>query len=327
LHGSSRPAHVAPPPAHESWACDIPTPTYSGTVKDSTPSSLRKRLATFVKNAVRRILPLALRKRIAVWLGRQRFEGSYYWSMEIIRDLCERDPNAFHRFLWAHHLAYAETYEVGDRFAGALHPTRHLLVEEIERHLGEHDDARRRPVKRILDVGCSLGYLLRHFEQVVFPEAERYEGIDIDRYAIEQGSQYLRAQGSRVELRAADMGDLEALLADREFDLITCAGVLMYLKQEDAREVVGSMLRHGRLVVLTGLAHPGRDNRLLDQSAVRERDGTFIHNIDSLVESTGGRVVRRRYEGPRQIEGNTVYFVFAEPGSEADSRTPSLESA
>lgn len=287
----------------------------------------KKRLVPLAKATLRRVLPLALRKRMALWLGRQRFEGSYYWSMEIIRDLCDRDPNSFHRFLWSHHIAYAETYEVEERFAGALHPTRHMLVEEIEFHLRDENNGPTRPVKRILDVGCSLGYLLRHLEQVVFPDAERFEGIDIDRYAIEQGNRYLRAHGSRVELRSGDMGDLEALLVDREFDLITCAGVLMYLRQEDAREVVGSMLRHGRLVVLTGLAHPGRDNRLLERSAVRESDGTFIHNIDSLVASTGGRIVRRRYEGSRQIAGNTVYFVFAEPAIDAGIHPRSLESA
>jgi 2-polyprenyl-3-methyl-5-hydroxy-6-metoxy-1,4-benzoquinol methylase len=231
--------------------------------------------------------------------------------MEAIRDLAERDPNTFHRFLWANHLAYAQTYEVGQRFTGQLHPTRHLLLEELTAHLGRTTTTFGE-VKSVLDVGCSLGYLLHHLERRVCSAAETLEGIDIDAYAIAEGSRYLRAQGSRVQLSVADMGDLDAVLAGRRFDLVFCAGVLMYLKQEEAQRTVEAMLRRGRLVIMTGLAHPQRDNRVLDASTLRESDGSFFHNIDRFVTSCGGRVVWRRYDGARQIEGNTVYFVMAE---------------
>jgi hypothetical protein len=69
------------------------------------------------------------------------------------------------------------------------------------------------------------------------------------------------------------------------------------------------------VLVLAGLAHPDQDNATLAASAVRERDGTFIHNLDAMVQDAGGRVVHRRWEGARLLDGNTIYFVFGVPQS------------
>jgi hypothetical protein len=74
------------------------------------------------------------------------------------------------------------------------------------------------------------------------------------------------------------------------------------------------MLRHtSRLAVFAGLAHPDADNRNLAASVLRDRDGTWIHNIDAMVEREGGRVVARRWGGSELVDGNTIYFVLAEP--------------
>ena len=267
------------------------------------------------KRLMRGALPLAARKRLARFLGRQRWlSAGSWWAHELLRDFAATDPNGYHRFLWANHLGYAETYEVAVRFgADRLHPTRRLLFEELQACL---TDLAIRPdaVDSVFEVGCSLGYNLRFLETDVFSAATVFDGCDIDGYAVAQGSAYLHAYGSRVRLFRADMGDLDAALGDCRYDVTLSAGVLMYLQRPEAHHVVASLLRHTKhLAVFAGLADPDDDNATLQTSRVRSSDGTFIHDIDAMVRRAGGRVVRRRWEGARLVEGNTVYFVFATP--------------
>jgi|GEM_PF-1172808 len=275
-------------------------------------------LASAAKHRLRQLLPLAVRKQLSIRIGRSRWlpdSHRYYWSMEAVRDLAERDPDAFHRFLWTHHLAYAETYEVESRFDPSnVHPTRHLLFGTLEAVLSERGMDPRRDVASVLEVGCSLGYLLRHLETDLFCGAERLDGFDIDEHAIAAGSSHLARLGSRVRLAVGDMGELDRLVAGRSYDVAFCAGTLMYLREPAAARVVEVMLRHTRgIVVLAGLADPHRDNRELASSGVRARDRSFIHNLDRMVEAAGGRVVQRDWRGAEQIDGNSIYFVFAEP--------------
>lgn len=251
-------------------------------------------------------------------VGRQRWiPDRAWWVLELLRDQAERDPNGFHRFLWSHHLAYAESYEVERRFgAEQLHPSRRLLFDDLGATLRARGIDPACDIHSVFEVGCSLGYLLRFLETELFGSAEVLEGNDIDAYAVEEGAKYLASVGSRVRLHRADMTDLDRVMGSRRFDVVLCPGVLMYLREADAGAVVGSILRHtNRLAAFAGLAHPARDNRELEVGEVRERDGTFIHNIDRLVERSGGRVVFRRWEGDRQVEGNTIYFVLAEPSA------------
>jgi SAM-dependent methyltransferase len=265
---------------------------------------------------VRAALPLAVRKRVAVWLGAQSWLAArHWWTRELLRDFAERDPDGYHRFLWSHHLAYAETYEAERRFGvDNIHPTRRLLFDELRRCLADQDVVPERDVAAVLEVGCSLGYLLRELETGLFRGAATLDGIDLDARAIAVGQAWLAAAGSRVRLMVGDMAALATLVGDRRYDVVLCAGTLMYLREAPAAEVVAAMLRRTRrLLVLAGLAHPERDNAELTASAVRERDGTFIHNLDAMVARAGGRVARRRWDGPRMVDGNTIYFVLAAP--------------
>jgi hypothetical protein len=151
-------------------------------------------------------------------------------------------------------------------------------------------------------------------ETDLLPGAEVLDGIDIDHHAVQSGQQHLRAAGSRISLKCGDIQQLDELLGGRVYDLILCTGVLMYLKEADAAKLVRAMLSHSRVMLaLAGLAHPNRDNAVLERSDVRDRDHTFIHNFDGMVKSAGGAVLARRWEGGRQYEGQTVYFVFAAP--------------
>jgi SAM-dependent methyltransferase len=258
-------------------------------------------------------VPLPARKRLALWVERQRWIASRsWWSQELLRDMAEEQPNAYHRFLWANHLAYADSYEVAQRFGEErIHPSRHLLFEQLLDLLRGSGVEPARDVASVLEVGGSMGYNLRHLERSCFPAARVLDGIDIDEYAIQEGARHLAAEGSKVRLLCGDMKDLPALLEGRRYDVTLCAGVLMYLQEADAADVVAEMLRHTRgVVAIAGLAHPRLDNRLLAASERRERDLTFIHNIDRMVERAGGTIVDRRWEGPRVLHGNTIYFVF-----------------
>ncbi len=280
--------------------------------------SIRRRLGRDIRSAFRRVLPLAWRQRLAIWIGQRKgLSGRQWWVFELLRDQAERDPNAFHRFLWGHHLAYAETYESASRFGPAnLHPSRILLLQDLAALADRSGFALAADIDSVFDVGCSLGYVLRHLETSVCPAARTLEGNDVDGHAIRDGSAFLARSGSRIRLHEADVGDLPRVCAGRKFDLFLCAGVLMYLRESDAQVAVTNILRHtGRLAVFAGLAHPDRDNVELDASAMRERDSTFIHNLDRLVADAGGRVVWRRWEGSRIVGGNSIYFVFAEPAA------------
>ena len=297
--------------------CASPARKTGNETSHGDDTALRRTLSRAAKGTIRRLLPIAARKRLAVWVGRQNWiEHRYYWTLEVLRDLADRDPNAFHRFLWSHHLAYAESYDVAQRLAGdALHPTRHVFLTELQETLGQAGIAQNR-IDSVLDVGASLGYVLRHMERNVFPNATRFDGVDIDEYAVEQGAAFLARTGSRVRLHTADMSMLDEVVGAQEYDIVLSTGTLIYLKEAESRAVIASMLRRTRRVLaLSGLAHPAVDNATLTQSAVRERDGTFIHNLDAMVEAAGGRVIRRRWDGARQLDGNTIYFVFAVPGT------------
>lgn len=268
----------------------------------------------------RRLIPLTARRHIVAWVGRH--EGLPYrekFAIELLRDFAERDPNAYHRFLWARHLAYAATFRAERRFgAERIHQSRRMLFDDLRAFLQEQGIDPEEEIRSVLEVGSSLGYLLHHLETGMFRSAISLEGIDIDRYAIDEGAAYLASIGSSVKLMVADMSELETVLAGRRVDVILCAGVLMYVPEDDARAIVRSIMRHtGVVAAFAGLAHPDQDNSTLVHSAIRERDATFIHDLDGMVRDAGGHVAWRRWEGPRDVDGNTIYFVFGRPGGAA----------
>lgn len=273
-------------------------------------------LRSSAKRLILRLLPLSVRKRLSVFVGRQEWlRGRYWYSMELLRDLAEDRPSEFHRFLWENHIAYAETYEVGHRFGEEkLHPSRRMLFSDLLRVLRRRGVDPASDVRSVFEVGSSMGYLLRHMEVSVFPSARTLEGVDIDAYAVRLGSEHLRRLGSKVRIRRGDMENLEEVLDGRRYDLVLCAGVLMYLPREGARSVVRTLLKHtDGLLVLTGPAYPASDNRSMERSIPRGGDQAFIHNLDAMVEAAGGEIVFRRWEGERIVEGNSIYFVFAVP--------------
>ncbi len=267
------------------------------------------------KGAIRSMLPLSARKRLCVLISRMKWikEGRrHWWSTELLRDFAERDINGYHKFLWANHLSYAATYEPSLRFGEEnMRESRRLFFSDLQGLLESMGIDPSREIGSVFELGCSLGYQLRHIETSLFPNASIIEGLDIDRYAIESGREHLSASGSKVELYCSDMESFEDVTGAKVYDIIICSGVLMYLSEEPAARLVRRMLKHtGKVLAFSGLAHRA-DNSGLKGSVVRERDGTFVHNIDGMVKSAGGRILQRRWDGGRIIDGNTIYFVFA----------------
>ncbi len=267
-----------------------------------------------IKKTAYATLPLAWRKRLAMWLDRQQWIANRHeWSMRVIRDWAEEDVDAYHKFLWSGHLGYAKFYDSANSFgADKILTSRRLLFEDLLACLRGQGLDPRSDVTSVFEVGCSQGYLLRFAETQLFPAATDLAGIDIDGTAIEVGIAYLSEQGSKIRLQRADMSDLENVLGERSYDVILCAGVLLYLKQEAAEEVVRTMLRHTRYVLaIASIGHPEADNATLTVSESRAWDAGMVHNIDAMVEKAGGKVLQRRWEGAREINGQRIHFVFS----------------
>lgn len=257
-----------------------------------------------------------MRKQLAVWMYSKEWcspNRREWWTLELLRDFAEKDINEYHKFLWSYHMAYARTYETRLRFGKEnMEPSRKIFFNDMESLLTKLEVNPETDISSVFEVGCSLGYQLRFLETDMFPEVRVLRGIDIDRYAIEAGSAYLREARSKVDLVCADMEELETVLGNSSYDIMVCTGTLMYLNEESAAHVVNTMLRHtGTVLAISGLAHPEIDNCMLQHSTVRAQDKSFVHNIDSMVENAGGIILARRWNGDRMVGGHTIYFVYA----------------
>jgi SAM-dependent methyltransferase len=275
-------------------------------------------MSAVLKGRLRQVVPLATRMRLAAWLTRQQWlPVRDHLSMGLVRDLLEKDPKQFHKFLWANHfMGYARWYDSENELFAfeQMQPTRIELFRDLTSVLGEQG-VRVTDVRSILEVGCSLGYLLRYLELEVFPGCPELVGIDIDAAAIQKGQEFLLRSGSRVTLHAGDMEQLDALAGGRRFDVTLAAGVLSYLNEQDAQRMVAQLLGHtNKVLALAGLAAPERDNNLLTRSELSAgHAGQWIHNFETLIARAGGRVVRSRWEGATEYNRQTICFVFALP--------------
>src|SRR5437764_768944 len=116
----------------------------------STASEGHRRIKRGLSSVIRGFVPLTMRKCAASWIGRQSWlPERHSRSVALIRDLAERDPEEYHRFLWTHHLGYAESYEPELRFGRCnLRPERQLLLRDVRSYLGDAHD-----VRSVLEVG------------------------------------------------------------------------------------------------------------------------------------------------------------------------------
>jgi SAM-dependent methyltransferase len=275
-----------------------------------------RRLARAGAAALRALLPLAWRKRLVLALDRVLPGGPAWLSGHLLADLAARDVGAYHRFLWSRHLSYAHSYDAARRFGyEKFPPLRKRFFAELQEQLAALGVDPKRDVRSVLEIGCSSGYQLRYLETDVFTSAERLDGVDIDGEAIRAGREALEELGSRVRLVRADMRELEAVVGARLYDVVLCAGVLMYASEASAAAVVKEALAHTRiLLAVADPPNPARDNREMAGSAPSPvtDEGWLNHNVDAMVERAGGRVVARRWEGgAASPQSPKAYFVFA----------------
>ena len=284
-------------------------------------ADLKRAILGGTRQAAPKLAPLGARKAAARALN--RIPGRYKEALilALLHDWATGDPAAYHQFIWANHLSYAQYYELGrDGLAGRgtyftrMHPLRVELFELVSSYLRGQGVDPLTEVGSLLDVGTSMGYLPYYAETTAFPGARRLLGIDIDAHAIADGITYLNGVGSSVELKVADIYGLEAVVGDERFDVVSCTGVLQYLEEEAATRAVGAMLaRATKVLALSGLVDPDVDNGTLARSGVRDYDRSFIHNFDRMVAAHGGRVVARRWGGREFVEGLGAYLVVATP--------------
>jgi len=273
--------------------------------------------AMSLKHAIRSCIPLSLRMRLAIWLNRQRWFARDYVAVGLVRDLGLQNPKAFHKFLWTHHfMGYARWYDSEDELFSTeqMEPSRRIFFNDLVSVIGELG-LKPSDIRFILEVGCSLGYLLRYLETEMFPDCQDIVGIDIDGEAIAKGKEYLKQVGSKVALAQGDMEDLDRSLGSRKFDLVYAAGVLSYLDEYDAARVVSILLRRtNRVLAFAGLACASRNNNQLERSEISpDHKGQWIHNFEAMVSVAGGRVVKSRWEGEKLYNLPTINFVFAVP--------------
>lgn len=270
---------------------------------------------------MRRALPLGARRSLVLWASRQSWLPRRSWfSLELLRDWAVSNPATYHRWAWRHHAAFPEIYHPDLRFAPeALDRARLDLFEDLTeclRSLGIDPLG----IKSVLEVGSSLGYLLRHVEINVFPSASVLDGVDIDQFAVEEGNAALRRVGSRVQLHHLDATELGAFLRGRSYDIVLCAGVLMYLNEVEAGRLVATMLKATDVAMaITGVAHPTLDNATMTGHTIRDWDAAFIHNLDAMVAEAGGTILFRRWDGPREVDGISVYHIVAARGATGEA--------
>jgi SAM-dependent methyltransferase len=266
--------------------------------------------------AVRRILPLSLRERVVECWRRAGLANHFFLTMMLLGDFAQEDAMGFHRYLWTHHLAYAESYEPSRFDDDKIVQPILMLFDEIELRLRSHGLSPERDVHSVFEFGCSLGYVLRHAEGR-FPSADRLHGIDVDQYAIEKGTTYLRELGSKVDISVGDDTNLESILGKQKYDIVLCSGVLPYFNQIKAQTIVNTLLSHTNLILgIISLGHPLHNNSELIESDVRPLDNSFIHNVNSFIKVAGGRLVYHQWMGDQVFTGiSSPDLVLAEPHS------------
>jgi SAM-dependent methyltransferase len=265
--------------------------------------------------AVGRVLPLELRRSLVLSRAGRASRGGLEFALGMLHDLHRRDAGAFHRFLWSNHLGYAATYEVEQRFgASNLNPSRHILLQDIASYLRARGVDPHRNIGSVLDVGCSLGYLLRHVEVEACPSAEILHGFDIDEYAIKVGSAHLASLQSKAELFVGDMAAAARFIGGRSYDLILCCGVLMYSNEDSACETVRVMLSSANhLVGIIALADQANGGTAIGRSVTRASDGAFVHDVHQMVQRAGGTVVSSRSIESEVSGSSPSYAILAEP--------------
>jgi ubiquinone/menaquinone biosynthesis C-methylase UbiE len=95
----------------------------------------------------------------------------------------------------------------------------------------------KRPVKRVLDLGCGNGRHAIYFAR----EGMEAWGIDISSTAIEWAQDWARRESLEVDFRVGNIAQLP--YPDQYFDVVVSHGVLDHISMDDAKQAVAEVAR------------------------------------------------------------------------------------
>lgn len=124
----------------------------------------------------------------------------------------------------------------------------------------------RRPFKRILDIGCGWGYILKYLAER-FPECSRLEGLNVSRVQLEFCAAFHAKHGlsDRISLYQCNAQDLDLLPDLQElYDLVIIRGVISHFPNElyerSMRKLIDRMCPGGQVVISDNLYNQSPEN-------------------------------------------------------------------
>ncbi|RMT94582.1 hypothetical protein ALP39_00304 [Pseudomonas marginalis pv. marginalis] len=114
----------------------------------------------------------------------------------------------------------------------------------------------RAPIKRILDIGCGWGYILKYLAER-FPECQRLDGVNVSRRQLDFCANFYKEQGlsDRINLYLCNAKDVELLPdADEPYDLVIIRGVISHFPNELYESAMRALLprvREGGVVIIS----------------------------------------------------------------------------
>ncbi|WP_321785356.1 class I SAM-dependent methyltransferase [Burkholderia pyrrocinia] len=114
----------------------------------------------------------------------------------------------------------------------------------------------RRPIQRILDVGCGWGYILKHLTER-FPECGWLDGVNVSRSQLEYCARFHEEQGltDRINLYQCNAQDVDLLPdPDMPYDLVVIRGVISHFPNdlyERATKKLAARIRPGGQVIIS----------------------------------------------------------------------------
>jgi len=134
-----------------------------------------------------------------------------------------------------------------------------------------------------LEIGCSVGV----FTAMIVPEFANVTAVDIAGEALE----LTRTQTGNAPNVSYIQSDLLSLKLNRQFDVIFCAEVLMYIREKDTAEacrVLDALLKPGGLIVEVSQQ---------DRDAGRPK---FFHGWDKVLGQYFELAHRERFDDPER---------------------------
>jgi len=118
------------------------------------------------------------------------------------------------------------------------------------------EEPNRAPIKRILDIGCGWGYILKYLAER-FPECQRLDGVNVSRRQLDFCANFYKEQGlsDRINLYLCNAKDVELLPdADEPYDLVVIRGVISHFPNELYESAMSALLprvREGGVVIIS----------------------------------------------------------------------------